>query len=323
MELAYILSASLLAAVAYDAAIGERPLRTHPVLAFGSVISFLEPRLNVGSSRIRKVVGGLMLIIVLCICASLYPVAIRLAYRCIGHSAYGMIAVALIMTYCIKTSFAIRAMNSEAHAVTAYVRKGDMGAARTQVSYIVSRPTGGLDREGILSATVECVGESVVDGVISPLFYAVVAGVYGCLGYRAINTADSRVGYRSERYQHFGMPAARLDDVLNYLPARLAVMETIIAACMLRMNVKRGVAIWRRDRSATSSPNAGHTMALYAGLLGVRLTKAGHYTLGDPTVPLAPEHVDRACHLLNATSVVHAVLCSIAIAALPLPVLVV
>ena len=170
---------------------------------------------------------------------------------------------------------------------------------------------------------VECIGESIVDGVVSPLFYAVLGGAYGCLGYRAINTADSRIGYRSERYLHFGMPAARLDDVLNYIPARLAVIETILAAVLLRMDVKRGVAIWRRDRGATSSPNAGHTMALYAGILGVRLTKEGHYALGDPKERLSPEHVDRARRLMNATSVLHAALCSIVIAAVPLPLLVV
>ena len=322
MELALVLSASILAAICYDALVGERPLAVHPVMMIGTCISLLEKRLN-GGRPLRQVLGGIVLVVLLITAAALYPLAIR-AVVCLGGGGIGvMLAAGALMTYCVKTSFAIRAMNGEAQAVARLVASGDLDGARAQVSYIVSRPTGHLDEEGVLSATVECVGESVVDGVVSPLFFAVVAGVYGCLGYRAVNTADSRIGYRTERYRNFGMPAARLDDMLNYLPARLAVAETVVAAMLPRMDVRRGVSVWLRDRNATESPNAGHTMALYAGLLGVRLAKEGHYELGDCTQRLSTVHVERACRLMNVTSVLHAALCSLAIAALPLPLMVI
>ena len=319
MDLAPTFPLLIAAAAAYDAAIGERPLRIHPVMALGSALSFLEARLNKDPSSRGAALRGAALVLALLGVAWAYALAVGAGYRLAGTGTAATIMLGAITAYLLKTSFSIRAMGREAGAVRTLVEQGDLGNARRRVSYIVSRPTEDLSEEEVLSATVECVGESVVDGVIAPLFYAVLGGLYGCLGYRAANTADSRIGYRTERYRRFGMPAARLDDVLNYLPARLAVAETLLAAVVLRMDVRRGISVWRRDRSATQSPNAGHTMALYAGLLGVRLAKPGCYALGDAAERLSPAHVRRAWRLYTLTATLHVVASCVVAAALALP----
>jgi adenosylcobinamide-phosphate synthase len=171
---------------------------------------------------------------------------------------------------------------------------------------IVGRDTENLDEPGVTRAAVETVAESTADGVIAPMLYMLFGGAaLGCL-YKAVNTMDSMVGYRNERYLYFGRAGARLDDVFGYLPARMAAMLIIASAAFLRQNARQAYRIWRRDRRNHASPNSGHTEAACAGALGVRLAGPAAYSgvprlkpyIGDGLRPIVPEDIKIANRLL-------------------------
>ena len=188
--------------------------------------------------------------------------------------------------------------------------KDDLPAARKAVSRIVGRDTEALTAEGVTKAAVETVAEYASDGVIAPLLYMLLGGAPLALTYKAINTMDSMLGYKNEKYLYFGRAAAKLDDVANYIPSRLAALLWIMAAAFTRNDAKGAWRIWRRDRRNHASPNSAQTESACAGALGVQLAGPAYYfgeyypkpTIGDPLRPIEPEDILRADRMMYVAS---------------------
>lgn len=205
---------------------------------------------------------------------------------------------------------AMRSLKAESMKVYHAIKSGDEEAARRAVSMIVGRDTGHLTQEGITKAAVETVAENTSDGVIAPLLYLLAFGVYGGVAYKAVNTMDSMIGYRNDRYLYLGRFAARTDDVCNFVPARVSALCMIMAAFLLGLDGKRAALIFRRDRYCHASPNSAQTEAVCAGALGVELAGDAWYCgvlhkkppIGDAVRDVEAEDIVRANRLMQVTS---------------------
>ena len=199
----------------------------------------------------------------------------------------------------LKSMLSLRGLAHAASAVRDDLARADLGAARTGVGRdLVSRPTDTLDAGQVTSATVESVAENLTDAYLAPLLFFLVFGLPGAVAYRVINTADAMIGYRDGPLLYFGRIAARLDDLLNLVPARLAALLIVAAAAIAGADARGALATMRRDHARTASPNAGWTMSAMAGALGVRLAKPQAYALGAGPDP-SPADISRAVHLLG------------------------
>jgi adenosylcobinamide-phosphate synthase len=212
--------------------------------------------------------------------------------------------------YWIWSFLALRSLDVEAARIVRSLQTRDLGAARTELAMIVGRDTTALDESEIVRAVVETVSENTSDGVIAPLFFLMIGGPAAMAVYKAANTMDSMVGYRSERYREFGCVAARMDDLLNLVPARLTAGLVWICALLLRLDFRRSIRVTLRDAALQPSPNSGYPEAAYAGALGVRLGGLSTYGgvpsqkayLGDPVQPLTVLSFRRARCLLYGSS---------------------
>jgi adenosylcobinamide-phosphate synthase len=189
-------------------------------------------------------------------------------------------------------------LGAAAERVAAELRAGRIAGARAGLQSLCSRDATELDEPELVGASVESVAENASDSFVAPLFYYALFGLPGAVFYRAVNTLDAMVGYRGQ-YEYLGKASARLDDVLNFIPARLSTLLLLVAGALLGKNPRLGVAAWRRDAATTASPNAGQPMAAMAGLLGVRLEKRGHYALGDAREPLSPAKIGDAWRIVR------------------------
>lgn len=213
----------------------------------------------------------------------------------------------------LKSMLSLRGLARPALAVGDDLERADLGAARAAVGRdLVSRPTATLDAGQVASAAVESVAENLTDAFLAPVLFFLAFGLPGAVAYRVINTADAMIGYREGALLYFGRVAARLDDVLNFVPARLAALSLVAAAAIAGADSRRAFTTMRRDHDRTASPNAGWTMAAMAGALGVTLVKPGAYHLGAGRVP-APSDVVRAVRLM-ATAAALAIPPAVAIA---------
>ena len=216
----------------------------------------------------------------------------------------------LISILLLYTTIAPRDLVRHSAEVYKSLRDGNLPEARTRVGMIVGRDTAGLDEAGVARAAVESVAESMVDGVTAPLFFAVLGGPMAAMLYKAVNTMDSMFGYKNERYLRFGWAAARLDDLANFIPARLTALMIPAAAFLLRLDAKGSLFILLRDRLRHASPNSGHTEAAVAGALGVQLGGANFYfgqvmekpTIGEASHPITPQDILRVNRLMLAGS---------------------
>ena len=207
--------------------------------------------------------------------------------------------------------FAARCLQQEAAKVVRCLDEEGLPAARTQVGMLVGRDTAALTEAEVLRAAVETVAENTSDGVIAPLFFMMLGGPVGGFFYKAINTMDSMVGYKNEKYLYFGRCAAKLDDVVNYIPARLSALGMIVSAGILGYDRKNAARIWKRDRRKHASPNSAQTESVCAGALHIRLGGPASYfgvvhekpTLGDPDREIERADVAASCRLMYGTSV--------------------
>lgn len=184
-----------------------------------------------------------------------------------------------------------------ARTLSVTLRERGLEAARPHLRWLCSRDPDRLDASGLANGTVESLAENLCDSVVAPLFYLACFGVEGAVAYRAINTLDAMIGYRG-RYEWLGKAAARLDDLANLVPSRITALLLWAAGAGLRgVSLARGASVWSRDRALTESPNAGHPMAMAAGLLGVRLDKPGQYALGAELPAAMPDDIPRAIRL--------------------------
>lgn len=280
----------LLCGAALDLALGDPRWLPHPVRGIGWLIARLEP---------------------LCRQLPLYLGGALLWFLVVGFSA-GIVWLTLpwLAIFWIWTFLAVRDLDVQAMRVIIALRDGDLASARQRLSMIVGRDTAALDEPEILRATIETVAESLGDGIVGPLFYLALAGPAGMAAYKAASTLDSMCGYRNERYREFGWASARLDDVANFIPARLSVLLVALAALLLGYDAWAALKCAIRDGRSQPSPNSGYPEAAVAGALGVRLGGLNYYqgvasrkaTLGEAKRPLTMDVFRGVRRLLYATS---------------------
>ena len=226
-----------------------------------------------------------------------------------------LLGLALQMFWCAQ-ALAARDLVRESMNVYRELQRGDLPAARKAVARIVGRDTQNLTAEGVTKAAVETVAENASDGVIAPLLYMLIGGAPLALTYKAINTMDSMLGYKNERYLYFGRCAAKLDDAANWLPSRLAALLWVCAAALTGSSAAGAWRIWRRDRCNHASPNSAQTESACAGALGVQLAGPAYYfgeyydkpTIGDALRPVEPKDILRADRMMYAESLLALVL---------------
>ncbi len=261
-------SLGLALGVAADAAFGD-PAHLHPVAGFGQAVARLERRLYAdavgpGAALVAASLAGPLL-------------AGVAAERAVRHRPLAAVAVTAAATWAVLGGTSLA---REGAGMAAVLERGDLQAARGRLANLCARDPSGLDADALARATVESLAENTSDAVVAPLLWGALAGVPGLLGYRAVNTLDAMVGYRSERYQRFGRVAARLDDVANWVPARVTGALTVLAAPLVGGSPRQAWQVLRRDGGRHPSPNAGRPEAAAAGALGVRLggtnVYAGH-----------------------------------------------
>jgi adenosylcobinamide-phosphate synthase len=266
----------LMAGVGLDLVLGDPRWLPHPVRGFGRIVTFAE-RVWRGTRLPLRLSGILFWL-------STVGVAVAIVRLTLPWAA----------VYWIYALLACRDLDVEASRVLAALKRDDLEDSRHKLSWIVGRDTAGLAEPEILRATIETVAENLGDAVVAPLFYLALAGPLGMAAYKAINTLDSMVGYRNERYREFGWASARIDDVVNYVPARLTAVLIWISALLPGFAARRSFRITLRDGRSQPSPNAGYPEAAVAGALGVRLGGLNSYQgvasqkayLGDAVVPL-------------------------------------
>lgn len=297
---------AFLAGFIIDQFLGDPYCLPHPIRLIGNLIGFLEKKWNTTDSAKARRKGSLM---VLCVAGATAFTAFCLLF--LGYRIHPTLGILLesIMTYQI---LAVKCLKVESMKVYRALSKGDTEGARYAVSMIVGRDTKVLDETGIAKAAIETVAENTSDGIIAPMIYTALGGPVLGFTYKAINTMDSMVGYKNDRYLYFGRTAARLDDVVNYLPSRFSALLMIAACTFLGkdFDYKRAFRIWKRDRRKHASPNSAQTESTCAGALGIQLAGDAWYFgvlhkkefLGDPLRAVEYEDIRRANRLLYGTA---------------------
>lgn len=287
-----------------DCIIGDPYNFPHPIRAVGTLIAKLEAFVRKYFRNLRT--GGVFLAMTVLLISGLIPaVILLLCYKL--HVILGIAAESVLCCYML----AARCLHDESMKVCRAAENGDIPGARQAVSMIVGRDTSVLDEAGILRAAVETVAENTSDGVTAPLFYMAFGGAVGGFLYKAVNTMDSMIGYRNEKYADLGRFAARLDDVLNFLPSRLTALLMIAACPVLKLDAAGAFRIWRRDRRKHASPNSAQTESACAGALHLRLAGDAVYFgelhkkpyIGDDLRPIEPVDIRRANRLMYGASV--------------------
>ena len=296
----------LLTAALLDCMIGDPHSMPHPIRLIGRLISCLEAFVRRHMSRHLRAGGIFLAVTVLLISSSVPLVILLVCYRIsplLGAAVEGIMCYYLIATRCL---------HDESMKVYRAIAAGDVERARKAVSMIVGRDTACLDENGIVRAAVETVAENTSDGVTAPLMYMSLGGAVLGFFYKAANTMDSMIGYKNERFADIGRFAAKLDDVLNYIPSRLTAFAMIASTPFLGLDGNRAYRIWKRDRRKHASPNSAQTESACAGALGVRLAGDAYYFgelhkkeyIGDPVRDIENEDIRRANRLMYASSMV-------------------
>lgn len=269
----------LLSAVVLDLLIGDPPWLPHPVRGIGKVCTWSEGLTRAVFTNLYLAGLATVFLVLTVTCCSVF-------FLLLGATFVSPILAIVLTVFLLGTTIAIRDLLRHSNAV--YVELGPGGSlekARAAIAMIVGRDTRELSRAGVTRACIETVAENMVDGITAPLFFAVLASfaspfvglspidcsVLGAFFYKGVNTMDSMIGYKNETYRQFGRCAAKLDDVMNFLPARISGLCVIMAAFFLKLDYREAARIFRRDRLNHSSPNSGHTEAAAAGALGLRL----------------------------------------------------
>ncbi len=305
-----IFLAAMLAGFLIDCVVGDPPSLPHPVVLIGKAISIFEKRYREELPKTEEgerkagIYMNLTVLFLTALCSSI------LVYVSKAISPWLCFAVCTIMSWQI---FAAKCLSDEAKKVLRALKEDGLVAARKQVGMLVGRDTENLTEEQVIKAAVETVAENTSDGVIAPMFWMMIGGPIAGFVYKAINTMDSMVGYKNEKYINFGRFSAKLDDVANYIPSRLSALGMIAAAYLgIGFDGPEAVRIWRRDRRNHSSPNSAQTESACAGALGVQLGGNAYYfgklyekpTMGDPKRAIEGEDINKACRLMYMTSII-------------------
>jgi adenosylcobinamide-phosphate synthase len=297
-------------ALSLDLIMGDPRWLPHPVTLIGRLINVLDnfmrrPRLD------QRTAGVLLMLITVGSAAGSTWLALKaLSYL---QPLAGIIGAIFISSTCLAT----RSLHIESARVAKALAAGDLPAARQYLSWIVGRDTDKLEEPDIWRALVETVAENTSDGIIAPLFWLTAAGPVGAMAYKAVSTLDSMIGYRNERYLLLGWGSARMDDLLNFIPARLTALLMIIAAALAGHSAAGAMQITLRDRLKHTSPNSGHPEAAAAGALGIRLGGAASYSgipswkehIGDPCMPLDERAYRGTIKLMYISTILMAAAC--------------
>lgn len=292
-----------------DLILGDPHNVWHPVCFIGNMISTLEKGIRrfLPKSVRGEFAGGICLVILVLFCSMAIPLAILLVCYHI-HWGLGF----AVQSYMCYTILATKSLKTESMKVYDALKKEGLESGRKAVSMIVGRDTQRLDETGVIKAAVETIAENTSDGIIAPMIFMILGGPVPGYFYKAANTMDSMVGYKNEKYMHFGRAAAKFDDFLNYLPSRISAMLMILASFLLKLDGKNAKRIWKRDKRKHSSPNSAQTESVMAGALRVQLAGDAWYfgekyekpTIGDAYRPVEIEDIPRANRLLYATSAI-------------------
>ena len=289
-------------ALLLDFLVGDPKTKYHPTAWIGKLIASLVPFTKSNSIR-KELIGGILLVSVIVVTVCTVLVVLDIGISLLTIDIVSLIVSIAVGSILLKTTIAIRGMQKHALAVVDAVEKGDLGSARNHLSMIVKRDTKNLDKNHILSGVLESVSENTVDGITGPLFYYAIFGLPGAFVYRAINTVDSMIGYKTTLFKNVGWFGAKCDTVLNYAPSRLTGLVMILGALILGYNWKESLYIMRRDSGKLESTNAGFPMAALAGALGTRLEKMDYYTIGNGSIEFTKSHIISAITLMKVSSI--------------------
>jgi adenosylcobinamide-phosphate synthase len=288
-------------AVIIDLALGDPPNALHPVAWMGKVISLLEK----GGLKLKPagqfIYGTVMTLFTTALFAATVYFIILYAWR------FNVIAGIFVSALLFKSTFTVTGLRRAAQKIRNLLKEENLDKTRFELRALVSRDTSKLSEPLLASAAVESVAEGICDSVVAPMFFFLLLGVPGAIGYRVVNTFDAMIGYHG-KYEYLGKFAARLDDVLNYIPARISVLVLIIAAAFQKSG-RRAWRTARHEHTRTESPNAGWTIAAMAGALDTRLEKTGHYVFREDGAAPSTKTIDGAVRLFLIASFTWIVLC--------------
>ena len=290
-----------------DTIIGDPYKLPHPIRWIGSFISILEKlcRKIAKSNTMLMILGSILVFIVVFVSGGITLLVLKLA----SFNKYAYTIVSSVICYYMLAG---KSLKTESMKVYKAFENKDTEGARKAVSMIVGRDTQSLTKEGIIKAAVETVAENSSDGVVAPLIYILIFGPVGGVVYKAVNTMDSMIGYVEEKYFYIGKFAAKLDDVLNYIPARISGILVIISAFILRYDYKNAFRIFKRDRRKHASPNSAQTESAMAGALGVQLAGDATYFgvvhkkpyIGDKKREIENEDIKRANDIMYTMTII-------------------
>ena len=297
---------AVLLGFALDLIFGDPSWLPHPVVYMGRAIAGLENFLRriLPKTKVGELTGGFITVI----CLTMGSMVFFGGICAVSNSVNNVMGFIFQSLWCWQ-ALALKGLAQESKKVYAELKNKDLTAARTAVSRIVGRDTNQLTEEGVTKATVETVAENFSDGVVAPLFYMLIGGAPLAMVYKAINTMDSMIGYKNEKYLYFGRAAAKLDDLANYIPSRLAALLWIAGSAIMGFDGKNSYKIWCRDCRNHASPNSAQTESACAGALGVRLAGPAYYFgqlyekpyIGDELRKIEAEDIIRANRMLYAS----------------------
>ena len=290
-----------------DLLVGDPRWLYHPVRIIGNGISFLEScfRRWFPATQKGERMGGFLLVILICAGSALVPLGILY----VAYEIHTLLGIGMETFFCYQM-LAVKSLKQESMRVFEELEKGDLKGARYAVSMIVGRDTQSLDEAGVTKAAVETVAENTSDGIIAPLFYMAIGGPVLMFFYKGVNTMDSMVGYKNEKYLNFGRYAAKFDDIMNYIPARISAWLMVAASYVCGFDGKNAAKIYKRDRYNHASPNSAQTEAVMAGALDIQLAGNAYYfgklyekpTIGDNIRPVESQDIKRANRLLYVSA---------------------
>ena len=288
-------------AILLDLLFGDPKNRFHPTAWIGILIGTITTRMKNENYNLEKLGGILIVLIPVCISIVVLS-GLDFSIDLISVESLSILISIISGVVLFKMTIAIKGMERHALAVLDSIQKNDLTQARTNLSMIVKRNTKNLDKNHILSGTLESLSENIVDGITGPMFYFAIFGLPGAFVYRIVNTVDSMVGYKTQMFKNLGWFGANCDNVLNYIPSRLTGLTIVLGSMLLGHDWKNCYEIFKRDGKKTDSPNAGYPMAAFAGALGTKFEKLEHYSLGTGEYEITSKKVKDAISLMKVTS---------------------
>ena len=288
-------------AILLDLLFGDPKNRFHPTAWIGNLIGNITTRMKNENYNLEKF-GGIFIVLIP-VCISIVVLSgLDFSIDLISVESLSILISIISGVVLFKMTIAIKGMEKHALAVLDSIQKNDLTQARTNLSMIVKRNTKNLDKNHILSGTLESLSENIVDGITGPMFYFAIFGLPGAFVYRIVNTVDSMVGYKTQMFKNLGWFGANCDNVLNYIPSRLTGLTIVLGSMLLGHDWKNCYEIFKRDGKKTDSPNAGYPMAAFAGALGTKFEKLEHYSLGTGEYEITSKKVKDAISLMKVTS---------------------